>query len=463
MAPARYAKFHLLGHLPGIGPFGLDTMKSDKLKRKISKFPDAPGVYLMKDTRGVVLYVGKAKSLRRRVASYFHDAPGDTRRAISTMMPQVADVEYVEAESEVDALLMEARLIKDVQPKYNENLRDSKLYPYLEITRGEDFPGAYVTRKRDDPKSKFYGPFTDTRGLRCAVPLLQRAFQFRTCTLEISADDPKRRFQRPCLLHYIQCCTGPCADLVSRTDYRRQIALLQRFLEGKRKRILSTLQKEMQHCVAALEYEKAARLRDQIRAFEALSKRGKLDLFPEATQPPVIEPRQGLEELKELFDLTDVPRTIEGVDVATLGGSDAVGSLVTFLDGRPFKSGYRRFRIKRVAGIDDYAMISEVIERRFRRLAQEERPFPDILPIEGGKGHLHAGVETLRRLGVRLPKVASIAKREEVLYHGQPPQELRLQRTSPALRVLQYVRDEAHRFAVHYHHILRGKRIRAQI
>jgi len=435
----------------------------DDLKRKVSGFPDAPGVYLMKDARGVVIYVGKAKSLRDRVSTYFHEAPADSRRIISTMMGQVADVEYVEAGSEVDALLMEARLIKDIQPKYNENLRDSKLYPYLEITRGEDFPAVKVTRKRDDPKSKFFGPFTDTRGLRRAVQLLQRAFRFRTCTLEISADDPKRRFQRPCLLYYIERCTAPCAGLVTREEYRRQIILLQRFLEGKRRRVLRALQEDMQRCAEALEYEKAARLRDQIRALEALSKRGKLDFFPEATQPPVIEPRQGLEEMRDLLGLKETPRTIEGVDVATLGGTDAVGSLVTFLDGRPFKSGYRRFRIKRVAGVDDYAMIGEVVERRFRRLREEERPLPDILLIDGGKGHLHAALETLRRLGVRLPRVLAIAKREEVLYQEGPPRELRLPRTSLALRVLQYVRDEAHRFAVHYHHILRGKRIRARI
>jgi excinuclease ABC subunit C len=193
------------------------------LKKKIADLPDKPGVYLMKDARGVVIYIGKAKSLRDRVGSYFRETSGDTRLKLPFMVPQIADVEYLEAESEVDALLMEARLIKDVQPKYNENLRDSKLYPYLEITRSEDFPGVYVTRQRDNPRNKFYGPFTEARGLRQAVQLLQRAFRFRTCTLDIRADDPKRRFNRPCLLYYIERCTGPCAALVSREDYLAQI------------------------------------------------------------------------------------------------------------------------------------------------------------------------------------------------------------------------------------------------
>lgn len=438
-------------------------MTSQKLKCKVADLPDGPGVYLMKNSRGAVLYVGKAKSLRARVASYFHKAPGDTRLKIPGMIAQVADVEYIEAESEVDALLMEARLIKDIQPKYNENLRDSKLFPYLEITRGEDFPRVAVTRKRDNPKSAFYGPFTDTRGLRQAVQLLQRVFRFRTCTLDISADDPKRRFQRPCLLHYIERCTAPCADLIGREDYREQITLLERFLRGKRSRVLGTMRREMRRCAEQLQFEKAALLRDQIRALQALAKRGKRDIFPEATQPPVADPQQGLEELRDLLGLADVPRSIEGVDASNLGGQDAVGSVVTFLDGRPFKSGYRRFRIKSVEGIDDYAMISEVVERRFTRLVREEMPFPDLLLVDGGKGHLRAATKTLQMLKIRLPKAASIAKREEIVYHGDPPKELRLKRSSPALKLLQYVRDEAHRFAVHYHHILRGKRIRADI
>ena len=441
-------------------------MASERLKRKISDFPAAPGVYLMKDARGVVLYVGKAKSLRARVASYFRGeekTAGHTRLKIPGMLAQVADVEYLEAESEVDALLMEARLIKDIQPKYNEALRDSKLFPYIEITRAADFPGVYVTRKRDNPRSKFYGPFTDTRGLRRAVPLLQRVFRFRTCTLEISTDDPKRKFQRPCLLYYIARCTGPCADLVRREEYAKQIQLFQRFVDGKRSRVLKALEADMQQCADALQFEKAGRLRDQIRAMQALGKRGRLDFFPEATQPPVIDPREGLEELRRILELPNVPRTIEGVDASNLGEQDAVASVVTFLDGKPYKAGYRRFRIKTARELDDYAMIAETVERRYKRLAREETPFPDILLIDGGKGHLRAVTARLKKLKIALPKIAAIAKREEVLYTGQPPRELRLKRRAPALRLLQYVRDEAHRFAVHYHHILRGKKLRARI
>ena len=438
-------------------------MATSTLKKKVAELPATPGVYLMKDAHGVVLYVGKAKSLRHRIASYFHATPSDTRAKVPGMMAQVADVECIEAESEVDALLMEARLIKDIQPKYNEDLRDSKLFPYLEITRGDDFPAVFVTRQRDNPRSKFFGPFTDSRGLRRAVQLLQRVFRFRTCTLEISKDDAKRRFQRPCLLHYIERCTAPCADLVLREDYRGQIKLFQRFLEGKRKRVLKALNDEMRQCSTTMKYERAALLRDQICAIEALGKRGDLDFFHEAMAPPVIEPQEGLGELKRVFGLKKVPQTIEGIDVSNLAGQDAVASVVTFLNGKPFKSGYRRFRIKTVEDIDDYAMITEVVRRRYSRLEHEDMPFPDLVLIDGGKGHLQAVQKTLRKLKITLPKVVSIAKREEFLYTGRPPKEVRLKRNSTALRILQYVRDEAHRFAVHYHHLLRGKKLRARI
>ncbi len=416
----------------------------------------------MKNARGAVLYVGKANALRDRVGSYFQEARSDERPQIAAMMPQVADFEVIPAESEVDALLMEARLIKDLQPKYNADLRDSKLYPYLEITRGDDFPRVFVTRQRDNRKSKYYGPFTDARGLRQAVQLLQRVFKFCTCSRPIRADDVKRRFERPCLLYHLSRCTAPCADRVSREEYLRQIELLQRFLDGKRKRVLRDLESRMAELSKRLEFEKAGQVRDQIRAFEALGKRGSFDFFPEATLPPEMDAAKGLAELQRVLELTALPRAIEGVDISTLGGSDSVASLVTFVDGRPFKSGYRRFRIKTVEGLNDFASIGEVVARRFRRLAEEQAPLPDILLIDGGRGQLQAATDALAEVGIRPACIVALAKREELLYFGQPPRELRLRRNNPALLILQYVRDEAHRFAVHYHHILRGKRFRAE-
>jgi len=433
------------------------AMTREEIREKLKDFPKAPGVYLMKDDRGRVIYVGKAKSLRDRVRSYFADSSSDHRLLLPKMMSEVADVEYVEAETELDALLKETRLIKDIRPKYNQRLVDGKTYPHIEITRGDDFPGVYVTRVCDVARSKYYGPFTDVRGLRHAVQIMQRAFRFRTCSMEISADDPKRRFQRPCLLYYINCCTAPCADYISREEYAEQIQLLQRFLEGKRKRVLSEMEKTMWQASEQREFEKAARYRDQIRALEALGKRGEKDIFPEQFIEPDVNAREGLAELQELLGLQSAPRVIDGVDVAHIGGDSAVGSVVRFVDGRPFKDGYRRFRIKTVAGIDDFAMIGEVVARRFRRAQEEEGLVPDILLLDGGPGQLSGALARLRNFEERPDKVLALAKREELIHVEGSKEPIRLKRHSVALRVLQYVRDEAHRFAQHYHHLLRDR------
>ncbi len=426
------------------------------LKEKIAGFPDKPGVYLMKNAKGVVIYVGKAKSLRDRVRSYLYPDK-DTRTKVSVMMSQVDDIEHVEAETDVDALLMEARLIKDIQPRYNETLKDAKTFPYIEVTLGNDFPGVFFTRYADRKKSRFFGPFTDARGLREALHLTQRIFKFRTCTLDIREDDGRRRFNRPCLLYYIDCCTAPCSAYVSREDYLANIRMFCRFMEGNRKPILSELRSKMEAASAALQFERAAVFRDQIKALESLGRRGEFGEFPEVSVGPIVDPKDGLVELLERLELPDMPRTIEGVDIASIAGQECVGALVKFIDGIPFKPGYRRFRIKTVKGVDDYAMIAEVVARRYTRLMDEA--FPDIVLIDGGLGHLHAAKEALDRTGVKPPVLMAIAKREELLYVEGRNDPLKLPRNSAALRLLQHVRDEAHRFAQHYHHLLREKRV----
>ena len=432
--------------------------KKDSLKEKIASFPDKPGVYLMKDAKGVLIYIGKAESLRDRVRSYLYPDK-DTRGKISVMMSQVADIEYVETETEVDALLMEARLIKDVQPKFNERLKDSKTFPYIEVTMGNEFPGVYFTRYGDRKTSKYYGPFTDARELRQALHLTQKIFKFRTCTLDIREDDPKRKFNRPCLLYYIACCTAPCSAYISREDYLANIKMFCRFLEGKRKPILAELLKKMEVASAALQFERAAVYRDQIKAMESLGRRGEFGEFPEVSIGPIVDPKDGIMELMERLSLLEMPRTIEGVDIASIAGQECVGALVKFIDGIPFKPGYRRFRIKTVKGIDDYAMIAEVVQRRYTRLMQEDEVLPDIILIDGGLGHLHAAKAALDAVQVKPPTLMAIAKREEVLYVEGREEPLKLPRNSAALRLLQHVRDEAHRFAQHYHHLLREKRV----
>lgn len=425
------------------------------LKATAHALPKKPGCYLMKDAAGSVLYVGKAADLRSRVSSYFADA-ADLAPDKARMVAQVAAIDYLEAASEVDALLTEARLIKDLRPPFNIRLLDDKSFPYLELTTAEEFPGVYFSRQ-PDPRSKLYGPFVSPRDLRAALPILQKIFKFRTCDLEISEADPKRRFQRPCLLHYIDLCYAPCAAYISREEYRGTIRRLQRFLEGKRRPLLTVMRRQMMELSDARRFEEAAHLRDQLRAIESLAERGVLDVH---VQPEVFQqdPQDGLKALAKLVGRDQI-RTIEGCDIANLSGRETVGSLVQFVDGRPFKAGYRRFRIKTVEGQNDFASIGEVVFRRFRRLRDEEQTLPDLLLIDGGAGQLAAAVEALKAAGTPNVTALGLAKRAEEIYLVDRPDPLDLPRTSPALKLLQYVRDEAHRFAQHYHHILRRKSV----
>jgi excinuclease ABC subunit C len=424
---------------------------------KVKQFPAAPGVYLMKDAKGVILYVGKAKNLHNRAGHYFTKAAAEDPRT-ADLVKLIADVDYLPAESEVDALLLEARLVKDVQPSFNLKLKDDKSFPYLQIRVREEFPRVEFTRSPRRRGVKLYGPFTSARTLRQAIQVLQRLFQFRTCSLDIRSDDPRWRWFRPCLLHSIRQCTAPCNFRVSREDYRKQVRKLRMVMEGKKERLINEMEKEMQEASAALLFEKAARLRDDVEALRRLGQRGDAarDVQPEVFP---IDPKKGLHGLRKVLGLEKAPRTIEGVDVAHLGGQETVASLVSFIDGLPFKPGYRRFRIKSVHGVDDFASIREVVTRRFRRLSREEQTFPDVLLIDGGKGQLNAALEAFRFLGIEPPTLLSLAKREEEVYRPGADEPLRLSRHSAALRLLQYVRDEAHRFAQHYHHILRRRKL----
>jgi excinuclease ABC subunit C len=446
-----------------VTPFADDAPKSQaalfaRAGEKVrAKFPDAPGVYLFLDQAGRVIYIGKAKDLRARAGSYFlAAAAGDPRT--NRLIREACDVDYLEAESEVDALLMEARLIKDIQPKYNRDLRDDKSFPYLQITTHEDFPRVEVTREPRTNGVKLYGPFTAVGSLRGAVQVLQKVFKFRTCPLDIEADDERWRWFRPCLLASINQCTAPCNLRIGKEEYRKDIYRLRMFLEGNRKQLLAEMRAEMSEASAALKFEKAARLRDEIEMLERLHERGELNKHE---QPEVfyIDPKKGLAGLQKIFKLDAPPRSIDGVDIAHLGGNETVASLVQFLDGMPFKPGYRRFRIRDVEGVDDYASIREVVARRFRpRDDNGSDVRPDILLIDGGKGQLAKALEAFRSQQIEPPLVLSLAKREELLYVQGRREPLRLSRRSYALRLLQYVRDEAHRFAQHYHHILRRKR-----
>jgi excinuclease ABC subunit C len=421
-----------------------------------SKFPAGPGVYLFLDKAGRVIYIGKAKNLRSRAGSYFLAAAAQDQRT-ANLVREAYDIDFVETESHVDALLMEARLVKDTQPKFNRDLRDDKSFPYLQITTHEDYPRVEVTREPKTSGVKLYGPFANAGSLRGAVQALQKVFKFRTCSLDIEADDERWRWFRPCLLASINQCTAPCNFRIGKEEYRKDIKRLRMFLEGNRKKLLGDMRAEMAEASAALRFEQAARLRDAIDSLEKLNERGEIDTHE---QPEVfyIDPKKGLAGLQKIFKLEERPRNIEGVDIAHLGGTETVASLVQFLDGLPFKPGYRRFRIRDVEGIDDYASIREVVARRYRKLRADGDVFPDVLLVDGGIGQLRRAMEAFEKLEIQPPLVLSLAKKEELVYVMNRDKPLRLSRRSYALRLLQYVRDEAHRFAQHYHHLLRRKR-----
>ncbi|MCX5658840.1 MAG: excinuclease ABC subunit UvrC [Planctomycetota bacterium] len=435
----------------------------DRLQRLLEKaraLPRVHGVYLMKDPAGVVIYVGKASCLPDRVSSYFVPSTALGVRK-QPMLEVVDDFDVIECESEWEALLTENRLIKDIHPRFNARLTDDKTFPYLAITLQDEFPGVFVTREPQAPEfkgAKIFGPFTSVYALRESVLLLQRVFKFRTCHLDIREADEGRKYFRPCLLYPIKQCTAPCAAKVGKEEYRRDVEQFVRFLESKRSVMLRQMKQEMEEASAELNFERAATLRDQYRAIEKLEERGAVG---EGWQPESesfsIDPRKGLVSLQKTLEMNEPIRCVECIDIAHLQGGETVGSKVCFIDGRPFKNEYRRYKITSDQN-DDYASIREVVSRRYREAGKGMELYPDVIIIDGGLGQLHAALEALNQLDIKLPMVISLAKKEELIYTAAESAPIRLSRNNHGLRLCQAIRDEAHRFAQHYHHILRRKK-----
>lgn len=435
-----------------------------RLLVKARALPALPGVYLMKDGEGRVLYVGKARSLPDRVASYFVPST-DLGFKKQPLLDLVEDFDVLVCEGEWEALLLESRLVKDTKPRFNAKLADDKTFPYLAVTMRDEFPGVFVTRTPTDERfrgARIFGPFTSVADLRHAVQLLQRVFQFRTCELEIRSDDPKNRRFRPCLLHAIRQCSAPCANRITPEAYRADIERFLRFLAGRRTQLLRELTNEMEEAARGLRFEVAATIRDQIRAIERLDERERRRGSAEYDWQPEVtvfsgDPAAGVRSLQRVLGLERPIRCIEGIDIAHLAGDETVGSKVAFIDGRPFKEGYRRYRVRGVSN-DDYRAIAEVVARRYRDAGAGEELYPDVVLIDGGVGQLNAALETFDALDVRPPMVISLAKKEELIHVQRRGEPIRLGREHLGLRLCQAIRDEAHRFAQHYHHLLRTKR-----
>lgn len=433
----------------------------ERLLKKARGLPDVPGVYLMKDADGTVVYVGKASRLPDRVSSYFVPSANLGFKK-EPMLEVVEDFDFIECEGEWEALLMESRLIKDLKPppKFNVRLKDGKSFPYLAITLRDPFPRVFVTRNPASPElngAKLLGPFTNTGALREAVTMLQRVFKFRTCELDIDPADEKNRFFRPCILHAINQCTAPCANRIEPEPYRAEIDRFVRFLGSKRSVMVRELKAEMEAAAQGMRFERAAVLRDQIKTLEKLDERASIDDgYQPETEISAIDPLKSGKSLAKLLGLDEV-RCVEGFDIAHLQGGETVGSKVCFIDGRPFKEAYRRFKVKTV-GNNDFDAMREVVSRRYREAGEGHEVYPDVIMIDGGVGQLNAALDALSQLAHKPPMVVSLAKKEELVYVQGKPEPIALSRSHAGLRLLQSVRDEAHRFAQAYHHILRRKK-----
>jgi excinuclease ABC subunit C len=537
------------------------------IREKVAQLPINPGVYLYKDSQGKVIYVGKAKSLRSRVRSYFSDERlADVKT--DTLIAEARDVDYILVDNEKEALALENNLIKQWKPRFNILLRDDKTYPYIKLT-SERFPRVYVTRRLRKDGSSYFGPYFPGNLAHRLVHFIHRHFLVPSCKVDLTRYHPK-----PCLQFHIHRCLGPCVQgLTTDEIYTRAVRDVRWFLEGRHNDLANELRKRMQSASDEMRFEEAGGLRDLLVTVEEMEERQKMaaasgndtDIFACYAEPPLVavnlfhlrngrivdrreffwedqhsfeesvffsallkqiyleqdyvpstihvpvdfEDREALEEVlsekrnrrieictpqrgqkkallelastnaKHSFDarfrvlkpsskaiqealqdtlgLPEAPKRIECFDISHIQGTDKVASMVVWEDGKMKKSDYRKFIIRTVIGNDDFASMREVVTRRYSRLQEENAPMPGLVLIDGGIGQLHSAAEALESLGIINLPVASIAKREELIYVlGQENEPIALDRYSPILHLIQTIRDEAHRFAVTFHRTRRN-------
>jgi len=531
------------------------------LKSKIGKLPKKPGIYFFKNNKGEVIYIGKARSLKDRVKSYF--LPTSDAK-IKNILSETEDVDFILTDSAKEAAFLENNFVRQHQPKFNLRLKDDKSFPCLKVTLQEKFPAIYLTRRVEEDGAKYFGPFSPAHQARKTIHLIAKYFGVRTCQEAV----PGKR-KRACLEYDLKLCSAPCVGYISESDYSESVKNALLFLEGKTEKLLKIIKGKMHEAAARQEFEQAACWRDLIHTIEEIKERPKLisvgmenkdifgfsrengnvalyvffmrkgkvieseDIFfqekeeisekeilshylnkfyknrktiPEKILLPfapakrdeilkilsnlkgekieIIIPLKGknkklvdlassnaeillrkkyegfspLIEAKKIFNLEAIPERIEGFDISNIGGEESVGSLVVFENGRPQKNDYRKYKIKTVTGPNDVASLQEVIRRRYTRLLQEKKAFPDLILVDGGKGQLNAARGVLEDLGLGNLPLVSLAKKEEIIFTPSRKKGIRLEKTSPVLKLFQNIRNEAHRFALSFHQLRREKR-----
>lgn len=429
----------------------------DKVKSKLKSLPAQPGVYLMRDRSGRVIYVGKAKSLRNRVRSYFQSNRRSRAEAkIRSLIHSIADFDIIALRTEEDAILTEGRLIKEYNPYYNTLFKDDKRFIMLRIQLADPFPRLTTARLRKPDGASYFGPYASSYAAHGTRRFVEEYYGLRRCkTREPDADDHKH-----CMLDIVSTCSAPCIGSVSPDEYKERCREAVAFLRGERPEVLKELREKMETAAAGMEFEKAGELRDvlfHLRKTVRQRATGKKDLAVQEEEAFV-----GMEELQRELNLPTLPRVIETFDISNISGTYAVASMVCAVDGRPARNRYRRFRMKYVEGPNDPAMMAEATHRRYSRLKDEGKEMPDLIVFDGGITQLRAGRKALDDLGLELVPAVGLAKRHEEIVWDLTNKEpgLRLGDDSPGLRILRSIRDEAHRFALTYHRTLRERRIR---
>ena len=433
--------------------------RSDFLKEKVRALPDGPGVYLMKDRLGRIIYVGKAKSLKKRVSTYFQ--PGRARALrhqpkIRTLIEMITDFDLIEVKSEPEALLLEGKLIKQWRPKYNTDFTDDKRFLLVRLDLDAPLPRFVLTRFRKDTRSRYFGPFAHSGLLRKTLASMRKKFGILladTTPIKISADTWQ-------LYDDARADISGWPNMVTEEEYRRQVVPAAEFLDGKSREWLATLRAEMSARAAKQEFEKAAELRDVVLALErTLARTRKFTRDLTQGRPDEVALRQ----LQAALGLEHPPTHMECFDISHISGTFVVASMVHFTDGRPDKDQYRRFSIKSFIGNDDFKAMEEVVARRYRRLIAEQKAFPDLVVIDGGRGQIGAALKAFVGLACMPPPLIGLAKKMETIIFPDERKPLNLPLNHAGLNILQRLRDEAHRFANTYNADLRSRKIKESI